>query len=166
MDTDLLYFLLGIIAAILIDLLVMPRLKRWQNELPQINRQKKKRELIADLAYIEDLSKDGNTLIATASIHLVTIMVIYAISIVLFATSMFLVMLDSQDSILQYLDDTTIYKGIFVYVSDALIVVGFIFFIIGVNLSFKILGVLNKVRQFKAFKQQSEVRINELNQEG
>lgn len=162
MNENQLYFALGIVATILIELFVMPRLKKWQNDLPGINRQKKRRELESDLGYIEELQGDNSKLLSTAVFNVLIVLLFFSASLASFVFSVFLLVLNSQYSILQHLDKRVDYSSAYVFISNALVVLGIIFLFIGVNISVKAMNTYNKIRQIDAFRKQTSERIKEL----
>jgi len=157
MDSNFLYFVVGIIATILIELIVMPRLKDWLSGITHISRQKRQKELRDDLAFIGDLYKDTNKLIIVVFQNLSVIIVSYVVSLVTLITPVLFLILDNRSSVLHFLGDKFAYSLL-----DVLAVIGYLSFIVGTNLSFKILGALKNLKQFEVFKQQTESRIQEL----
>lgn len=162
MDPNFFYFVLGTIVTILIELVVMPRLRDWQSGRTHISRQKRQKELRDDLMFIGDLHKDITKLFTVVFQHISIIVVCYVFSLLMLITSMVFLVLDNRSSVLHFLGDKFAYSLIYIYVGDVLAVIGYLSFFIGINLSFKLSGILRNIRQFEVFKQQTESRIQEL----
>ena len=168
---SLIYFVLGTLAAIIINL-ITPFLLRKLEEMNLVNRHNRRKTLEEELDLVTELHNNTSVMLATIARDLITLAGILASETIVIGTALTVQAIAYQVPIfgqVQLFNNAVTTMAETVKFSLALqnaawifLVVGYLLFIVLVSIALRALGLMNKVRRYSQYRQSVEKRIAQL----